>query len=76
MAKINDIAPASSSPTTQPTSSIQAETFYGELINGIPILQVEPAGSFDDALAFATLLIDQHPILYIEYQGVKLGVNR
>ncbi len=49
---------------------------YGDMINGIPSVQTEPFVTIDEAIQFAGTLVGHHAILFIEYQGLKLGVNQ
>jgi hypothetical protein len=47
------------------------------MVNGIPSTDAEPFNTFDEAVQFAGPLAQagQHSILYIEYAGLKFGVN-
>ena len=78
MSKIKDIAPSNSAPSQGQRvagNAAGAIVNYGDMINGIPAVQQEHLANIDDALDFAAHLIGQHPILYIDYMGLKLGVN-
>lgn len=71
---IKDIAPQQGSNAAIP-ASVAAKVVYGDMINGIPSLQKEPCQDIDTAIQFAAALLGSNAILYIEYQGLKLGVN-
>lgn len=80
--KIKDLKPqqtqdASGQVNAGPVPPVLAQVVYGEMINGIPSIQNEPFSTFDEAVQFAGPLAQagSHPILYIEYAGLKFGVN-
>ena len=79
MAGIKDInQPAAGGQVTGgPATQVVAVVHYGNMINGIPAVYEEPFMSFDDAVQYAGPLAQAgtQDILYIEYAGLKFGVN-
>ncbi|MDC0644015.1 hypothetical protein OAP32_00395 [Crocinitomicaceae bacterium] len=76
MAGIKDISqPTNSNGGT--VTQVVAVVHYGNVIGGVPALYDEPFTSFDDAVQFAGPLAQAgtQDILYIEYAGLKFGVN-
>lgn len=81
MAGIIDLPPEVNTPNQGASGSAgspgHVNVYYGNMINGIPSMQIEPVADIDHALQFALPLVQagQHSILYIDYLGFKLGVN-
>ena len=85
MSRIKDVSPAvdpnapanggalgGTSPNPpQPTACVA----HGSMTNGIPNVDFEPFNTIDDAIQFAGTIVGSKDILYIEYMGLKLGVN-
>lgn len=77
MAGIKDIAPTQAQGSGQSGvgNVAGAQVMHGAMTNGIPNIDVEPLPDIDQAIQFAASIVGTVDILYIEYQGLKLGVN-
>jgi hypothetical protein len=75
MAGIKDLNPSSNAGGSVGTSAQTVIVHHGEMTNGIPTIHKEPFNTIDEAINFAGPLAGTQDILFIEYRGLKLGVN-